>query len=108
MQVSSHANQEAEIQRQTQMLQTEFNKYKSSADFVAFKYIKEKTRDYSVRNGKTEDLNEFIDQGLMIEVMINGHMGYGATAELSPEGIKKAFNKFSTESCVFNASPTLK
>lgn len=77
----------------TDFLHAEFNKYKSSADFVAFKFIKEKTRDYSVRNGKTEGLNEFNDQGLMIEVMINGHIGYGATAELTPEGIKKAFNK---------------
>lgn len=76
-----------------QLLQTEFNKYKNSADFVAFKFIKEKTRDFSVRNGKTEDLSEFNDQGLMIEIMINGHMGYGATGELTPEGIKKAFNK---------------
>lgn len=76
-----------------QFLQTEFNKYKTSADFVAFKFIKEKTRDYSVRNGKTEELHEFNDQGLMIEVMINGHIGYGGTCELTQEGIKKAFNK---------------
>jgi predicted Zn-dependent protease len=76
-----------------QLLQTEFNKHKSSADFVAFKFIKEKTRDFSVRNGKTEELNDFIDQGLLIEVMINGHMGYGATSELTSEGIKYAFNK---------------
>ncbi len=97
MQVTTQNNQAANNQEQVQQitakLQTEFNKYKNSADFVAFKFIKEKTRDYSVRNGKTEDLNEFFDQGLMIEVMIDGHMGYGATAELTPEGIKKAFNK---------------
>jgi len=76
-----------------ELLQTEFNKHKNSADFVAFKLIKEKTRDYSMRNGKTEELSEFNDQGLMIEIMVDGHMGYGATAELTPEGIKKAFNK---------------
>jgi predicted Zn-dependent protease len=76
-----------------QLLQTEFNKFKSSADFVAFKFVKEKTRDFSVRNGKTEELNDFIDQGLLIEVMNNGHMGYGATSELTSEGIKYAFNK---------------
>lgn len=89
MQVSTHASQSSP----SEFLHTEFNKYKSSADFVAFKFIKEKTRDYSVRNGKTEELNEFNDQGFMVEVMINGHMGYGATAELTQEGIKKAFNK---------------
>ena len=76
-----------------QFLQTEFNKYKKSADFVAFKFIQEKTRDYSVRNGKTEELTDFIDRGLMVEVMVDGHMGYGATSELTTEGIKYAFNK---------------
>ncbi len=85
--INQHSNQIAEL------LQAEFNTFKNSADFVAFKFIKEKTRDFSVRNGKTEDLNEFNDQGLLIEIMINGHMGYGATAELTKEGIKKAFNK---------------
>ncbi len=76
-----------------QFLQTEFNKYKNAADFVAFKYVKEKTRDFSVRNGKTEDLSDFIDQGLLIEIMIDGHMGYGSTCELTSDGIKFAFNK---------------
>lgn len=89
MQATTHNTQNSF----TQLLQTEFNKFKNSADFVAFKFIREKTRDYSVRNGKTEELNEFNDCGLMIEIMINGHMGYGATSELTPEGIKKAFNK---------------
>lgn len=76
-----------------QFLFSEFNKYKKDADFVAFKFIREKTRDYSVRNGKTEELGEFADMGLLIEVMLNGHMGYGATSELSPQGIKSAFSK---------------
>jgi len=96
MQATSQAtSQDAEniSDQLTDFLQTEFNKYKDSADFVAFKLIKEKTRDYSVRNGKTEDLTEFNDQGLLIEIMISGHMGYGATGELTAEGIKKAFNK---------------
>ena len=77
-------------------IQTEFNKYKKSADFVSFKLIREKTRDYSVRNGKTEDLTEFVDLGLMIEVMIDGHIGYGATCELTPDGIKSTFNRAMT------------
>lgn len=76
-----------------QFLQTEFKRYQKDADFVAFKLVREKTRDYSVRNGKTEDLNEFVDLGLLIEVMVGGHMGYGATCELTPDGIKHAFGK---------------
>src|SRR6476620_1333750 len=74
-------------------LQYEFKKYKSAADFVSFKLIREKTRDYSVRNGKAEDLTEFVDLGLMIEVMVAGHIGYGATCELTADGIKRAFER---------------
>ncbi|MCC2680289.1 MAG: Zn-dependent protease [Pseudobdellovibrio sp.] len=76
-----------------QFLQTEFKKYRSAADFVSFKMIREKTRDYSVRNGKAEDLTEFVDLGLMIEVMVSGHIGYGATCELTADGIKRAFER---------------
>jgi predicted Zn-dependent protease len=76
-----------------QFLQTEFKNYRNASDFVAFKLVREKTRDYSVRNGKTDELNEFVDTGLLIEVMLNGHMGYGATCELTSDGIKHAFNK---------------
>lgn len=72
-------------------MQTEFNKYKKEADFVAFKTIHERTRDLAVRDGKPDSLNEFDDEGLLIEVMRNGHMGYSATCETTPEGIKHAF-----------------
>lgn len=74
-------------------IKNEFSRYRNGADFVAFKLIREKTRDYSVRNGKTEDLSEFTDQGVLIELMHKGHLGYGATSELSPEGIRHAFDK---------------
>lgn len=71
----------------------EFKKYKTEADFVAFKTVTEKTRDFNVRNGKPDDLRESNDAGLLVEVMIDGHMGYGATCEISPEGIQYAFQK---------------
>ncbi len=70
-----------------------FKNYKLEADFVAFKSITEKTRDYSVRNGKPDDFTEFTDSGILIEVMKNGHMGYAATSELTSDGIKNAFTK---------------
>ncbi|MFZ3230778.1 MAG: TldD/PmbA family protein [Pseudobdellovibrio sp.] len=74
-------------------MQTEFEKYKKEADFVAFKTIHERTRDLSVRDGKPNTLTEFDDQGLLIEVMRNDHMGYSSTCETTPEGIKFAFQK---------------
>lgn len=75
----------------TEIARREFNKYKSNADFVAFKTVSEKTRDYSVRNGKPDDLTEFNDAGLLIEIMQDGHIGYGATCEVNAEGIQSAF-----------------
>lgn len=74
-------------------MQIEFNKYKKEADFVAFKTVHERTRDLSVRDGKPDLLQEFNDAGLLIEVMKNGHMGYGATCEMTADGIKYAFKK---------------
>jgi predicted Zn-dependent protease len=71
----------------------EFKKYKSEADFVAFKTVSEKSRDFMVRNGKPDELREYNDSGLLVEVMIDGHMGYGATCEITSAGVKHAFDK---------------
>ncbi len=68
-----------------------FKTLKSEADFVAFKTVTEKTRDLSVRNGKPDDLSINIDNGLTIEIMKDGHIGYGATSEITESGIKRAF-----------------
>ena len=70
-----------------------FNAKKSEADFVAFKFVSETTRDLSVRNGKPDDVFQCVDQGLLVEVMKNGHIGYAATSELSEDGIKHAFDR---------------
>ncbi len=78
---------------QIDLVRHQFQKYKNSADFVAFKMVHEKTQDYSVRNGKPDTLSSFHDAGLLIEVMKNGHIGYGATCELTESGIKHAFTK---------------
>lgn len=79
--------------KNTHFFETEFRKYKSAADFVAFKIIHEKTRDISIRNGKPDDISAFDDCGIMIEIMCDGHIGYGATCELTPSGVASAFSK---------------
>jgi len=70
-----------------------FKILKSEADFVAFKTVTEKTRDLSVRNGKPDDISINIDSGLTIEIMKDGHIGYGATSEITESGIKRAFDQ---------------
>lgn len=74
-------------------IENEFKKYQNEADFVAFKYISEKTKDLTVRNGQPQQITHHNDEGLTIEIMKNGHIGYGATCELTPEGIQNAFHK---------------
>lgn len=75
------------------VIESEFKKKKTEADFVAFKYISETTRELSVRNGKPDDIQHSEDEGLLIEVMKNGHIGYAATSELTAEGIDQAFKR---------------
>lgn len=70
-----------------------FKTLKSEADFVAFKTVTEKTRDLSVRNGRPDDISINIDSGLTIEIMKDGHIGYGATSEITESGIKRAFEQ---------------
>lgn len=88
-----------------QTLQCEFQKYKSSADFVAFKLVHEVSRDFSVRNGKPDNFFHRIDTGVMIEVMVNGHIGYSGTCELTSHGIQKALTQAleSTKFCTSNS-----
>ena len=73
------------------LFEQQFNHYKNKADFVAFKMISETTRDFTVRNGKPDVMHTFHDIGVLIEIMKDGHIGYGATCELTPAGIAKAF-----------------
>lgn len=70
-----------------------FKNLKTEADFVAFKTVTEKTRDLSVRNGRPDDISTNIDSGLTIEIMKDGHIGYGATSEITESGIKRAFEQ---------------
>ncbi len=99
---------------QSDFFSNEFQKYKAEADFVAFKSVTEKTRDYSVRNGKPDQFHEFLEDGILIEIMRDGHMGYGATSELTSSGIKIAFEKATLmtaaaqKKAVFQFSPNIR
>ena len=53
--------------------------------------ISETTRDFTVRNGNPDVMHTFHDIGVLIEIMKDGHIGYGATCELTVDGIARAF-----------------
>lgn len=63
-----------------------------SAHWAGLRYSSEKTHKIFVRNDALVKSETNIDDGVMCEVLINGHFGYAATADLSEAGLKKAFD----------------
>lgn len=62
-------------------------------DFVSLRHVKEKTTWRSVRNEAPDANLVAYDEGVMIEVFEKGHIGYAGTAELTSDGIRRAFEK---------------
>lgn len=86
---------------------TALTEFKKQVDWVGLRFYSEKASRQVVRNENLEYHGSSHDQGIMIEVMIDGHVGYAATSDLTPEGLKAAFNKaktFSTQASGFKAA----
>ncbi|MFS4459577.1 TldD/PmbA family protein [Bdellovibrio sp. HCB2-146] len=79
------------------------NSLKSSVDWLQIRHVREKTTYRGVRDEKPNHNHISFDQGVMIEVLVNGHFGYAGTSDLSPSGIKRALTKAVTMAKV--ASP---
>lgn len=57
-------------------------------DFWAVRTFNEKTTTRHIRNEKPDQNEVFHDRGYMVEVMVNGHMGYAGSSDFSSEGVK--------------------
>ena len=68
-------------------------KHRQDADWVGLKWISEKTTYRTIKNDLPELNHSNYDQGLRVEVLIDGHFGYAGTCDISPTGIEKAFQK---------------
>lgn len=68
-------------------LQKIISKYKSQADVIGIHRIHEKTTVNAVRNEKFDSFSRQSSEGLLIEVLKNGHIGYAGTSETSLEAI---------------------
>ncbi|MEK6775196.1 MAG: TldD/PmbA family protein [Bdellovibrionota bacterium] len=68
-------------------------RHRQEADWVGIKWISEKTTFRAIRNDKPEQNQSIYDRGLRVEVLIDGHFGYASTADFSPQGLEKAFQK---------------
>ncbi|MGZ3744526.1 MAG: TldD/PmbA family protein [Pseudobdellovibrionaceae bacterium] len=81
--------------------------FKTQVDWVGLRFYSEKTTRHLIRNENPEAHISQLDQGAMLEVMIGGHLGYSATSDFTPEGLKTAFQKakvLSTEASRFKVT----
>jgi predicted Zn-dependent protease len=76
----------------TQM-QSLFSSLPKSVEWAGLRFVNETTSYRVVRNDKPESNQTNFDQGAMIEVYMNGHFGYGATADLSSDGLQRALSQ---------------
>ncbi|RLA61736.1 MAG: TldD/PmbA family protein [Epsilonproteobacteria bacterium] len=63
------------------------------ADWIGLREVEESNTSVYIRNGKPEANNQYLDHGIMVEVLVDGNFGYAATDDLSLAGVKKAFEK---------------
>lgn len=66
---------------------------RKSCEWAGLRYSRELTTSRVVRNDQPEANQSSLEEGVMAEVLVDGHIGYAATADLSPEGIRAAFDR---------------
>lgn len=88
--------------------------FSGRADWVGLRRVRERTRFLSIRNDQPDKNDSFLDEGVMIEVLVNGHIGYAGTSDLSSSGLERAFvralehTKAASAYKVFNTSTQLR
>ncbi len=60
------------------------------ADWVGIRLVREVSHTRSQRNGQLESDQRSQDQGAMVEVLVQGQLGYAATNRLTVEGLHEA------------------
>ncbi|MBV2167770.1 MAG: TldD/PmbA family protein [Bdellovibrio sp.] len=74
-------------------LQHTLSSLKNQADWVSLRHVAEKTTFRTIRDEKADRNSISFDQGVMVEVLIEGHFGFAGTSDLSSSGIQRAFAK---------------
>ncbi len=64
-----------------------------SAQWAGLRYSAETTTQREVRNDRPEKNTSCLEMGAMCEVLVDGHFGYAATADLSLSGLQQAFDR---------------
>ena len=68
--------------------------HKAAPDLLwaGLRYSRESTQTRAVRNDTPEKNETTLEEGAMCEVLVDGHFGYAATADLSATGLQRAFD----------------
>lgn len=64
-----------------------------AAQWAGLRYSRETTQSREIRNDTPEKNDTACDEGVLCEVLVDGHFGYAATADLSPAGLRRAFDQ---------------
>ena len=64
-----------------------------SALWAGLRFSSETTTQRAVRNDKPDRNESSLEEGVMCEVLVDGHFGYAATADLSLAGLQRAFDR---------------
>jgi predicted Zn-dependent protease len=64
-----------------------------SVQWAGLRYSRETTTQRTVRNDRPERNQSCLEEGAMCEVLVDGHFGYAATADLSSAGLERAFDR---------------
>ena len=64
---------------------------RDNCEWAALRHYRETTTQREVRNDQPEKNESSLDEGVMCEVLVNGHLGYAATADTSTAGLQRAF-----------------
>lgn len=63
----------------------------NQCEWFAFREVREETTDLSIRNGKSDLSSSKIDQGLFVEVYLDGHFSSASTRDMTTSGVTNAF-----------------
>ncbi|HUP30382.1 MAG TPA: TldD/PmbA family protein [Usitatibacter sp.] len=73
-----------------EFLQAEFRKAAPAVDFCALRFVEESSEYLAVRQDVAEPPQLAVTRGAMVTVMDGGGLGYAATSDLSPAGVREA------------------
>ena len=65
--------------------------YFPSVDYCSFRFVNKYTNIVSVTRNVLEPIEILEDEGVMVTIIHNGGYGYGASSDLTREGILKSY-----------------